>query len=92
VAPGLTHPDPEPQLLKLHTPECLRQNLSEPILGVDVVGIDESLLNAVTNEMVPQLDMLASLVEDGILAQHKCRLAVHHELHAFSFLPHELNE
>jgi hypothetical protein len=29
----------------------LRQNVSELILGVDVVGFDESLLNAVANEV-----------------------------------------
>jgi hypothetical protein len=31
--------------------------------------------------VVPQLDMLALLVEDGILAQRQCRLAIQHELH-----------
>jgi hypothetical protein len=88
----LDHPDPRSQLLKLYSPECLRQDVSELILGVDVVGVDESFLNAVVNEVVPQLDMLASLVEDGILAQRRCQLAVHHELHTFSLPSHEFTE
>jgi hypothetical protein len=88
----LDHPDPASQLLKLDSPECLRQNVSELILGVDIVGVDKSLLNAVANEVVPQLNMLSSLMEDEILAQRLCRLVVHHELYAFNLLPHELTE
>jgi hypothetical protein len=57
---NLDHLDLRSQLLKLHSPECLHQNISELILGVDVVSVDESLLNAVMNEVAPQLDMLAS--------------------------------
>jgi hypothetical protein len=79
-------------LKKLYSSECLPQDVSELILGIDVVGVDESFLDAVANEVVPQLDMLASLVEDGILAQRQRRLAAHHELHAFGLPSHEFTE
>jgi hypothetical protein len=88
----LDHPNSGSQLLKLYLPECLCQDVSELVLDVDVVGVDKSFLNAVANKVVPQLDMLASLMEDGILAQHQCRFAVHHELHALGLPCHEFIE
>ena len=54
------------------------------IRGVDVTRLDASFFQAVSDEVVPQPDMLAPFVENGVLCQSQSGLAVHPELHCFS--------
>jgi hypothetical protein len=50
------------------------------ILGVDVTGLHAPFFQTALDEVVLDSDVLASLVEDGVLGQCQGRLAVHLEL------------
>jgi hypothetical protein len=85
VAPSreLNHPNPGAKLLELDPPKGLREEVGELILGVDVAGLDALLIQAAPNEVELDSDMLAALMEDGVLCQGQGRLVVHPELHCF---------
>jgi hypothetical protein len=66
---NLNHSNPGAKLLELDPPKRLGEKVSELILGVDVAGLDAPLVQAAPNEMVLDADVLAALMEDGILRQ-----------------------
>ena len=78
---NLSHPNPGAKLLELDPPKGLGEKVSELILGVDIAGLDASLIQAAPNEVVLDSDMLAALMEDGVLRQGQGGLAIHPELH-----------
>ena len=78
---NLSHPNPGAKLLELDPPKRLGEKIGELILGVDVVGLDAPITQTAPNEVVLDSDMLAVLMEDGVLRQGQSRLVVHLELH-----------
>ena len=80
---NLNHPNPSAKLLEFDPPKALGEEVSELILGVDVASLDAPLIQAAPNEVVLDSDMLAALMEDGVLRQGQGGLAVHPELHCF---------
>lgn len=61
------HPNPGAKLLELHSPKGLGEKVCQLILGVDVAGLDAPLVQAAPNEVVLDADVLAALMEDGVL-------------------------
>jgi hypothetical protein len=80
---NLNHPNPDAKLLNLDPPKGLGEKVGDLILGVDVGGLDAPLIQAAPNEVVLNADMLAVLIEDGVLRYGQGGLAVHPELHYF---------
>jgi hypothetical protein len=80
---NLNHPNPDAKLLNLDPPKGLGEKVGDLILGVDVGGLDAPLIQAAPNEVVLNADMLAALIEDGVLRYGQGGLAVHRELHYF---------
>ena len=76
---NLNHPNPSKKLLELDPPKGLGEKVGELVLG-DVAGLD-ALIQIAPNEVVLDSDMLAALMEDGVLRQGQGGLAVHPELH-----------
>jgi len=87
---NLNHPNPGAKLLELDPPKGLGEKVGELILGVDVAGLDAPLIQAAPNEVVLDSDMLAALMEDGVLRQGQGGLAVHPELHCFCVSAQEI--
>ena len=52
-----------------HPAERFGENISELVHGVDMAGLHAPLFQTISDEMVFDPDVLASLVEDGILGQ-----------------------
>jgi hypothetical protein len=67
--------------LELDPPKGLGEKIGELVLGVDVAGLDAPLIQETFDEVVLDPDMLAALMEDGVLCQGQGRLSVHPELH-----------
>lgn len=86
---NLNHSNPGAKFLELDPPKGLGEKVGEPILGVDVAGLDAPLVQAAPNEMILDVDVLAALMEDEILRQGQSGLAVHPELHCFSISAQE---
>ena len=86
----MNHPNPGAKLLELDPPKRLGEKVSELVLGVDVAGFDAPLIQAAPNEVVLDSDMLAALMEDGVLRQGQGGLAVHPELHCFCVSAQEI--
>jgi heme A synthase len=61
------YPNPGAKLLKLHSPKGLGEKVCQLILGVDVAVLDAPLVQAAPNEVVLDADVLATLMEDGVL-------------------------
>jgi hypothetical protein len=66
--------------MKFYSPKLLCENVSELVLGADVTDIHAPFFQTALDEVVLDPDVLASLVEDGVLGQCQGRLAVHLEL------------
>jgi hypothetical protein len=77
------HPNSGAKLLELDLPKGLSEEVDELILSVDVVGLDAPLIQAASNEVVLDADVLAALMEDGVLRQGQGGLAVHPKLPCF---------
>jgi hypothetical protein len=56
---------------------CLSQDIRQLILHHSVVDVDAVLINTVTDEVIAYVDVLAPLMEDGILAQYDGRLVIY---------------
>ena len=87
---NLSHPNSGVKLLELDLPKGLGEKVGELILGVDVAGLDAPLIQAAPNEVVLDSDMLAALMEDGVLRQGQGGLDVHPELHCFCVSAQEI--
>jgi hypothetical protein len=66
-----------PHLLKLGLAQGLGQNVGGLISSGNVVGLDASFFQTLSDEVVLGPDVLASVMQDRILCQGKGRLAVH---------------
>jgi hypothetical protein len=71
----LNHPNPGAKLLELDPSKELGEKVGELVLGVDVAGLDAPLIQATPDKVVLDADMLAALLEDGVLRQDQGRLA-----------------
>jgi hypothetical protein len=86
----LNHPNPNAKLLELDPPKGLGKKVGELVLGVDVAGLDTPLIQAAPNKVILDSDMLAMLMEDGVLRQGQGGLVVHPELHCFCVSAQEI--
>ena len=89
---NLSHPNSGAKLLELDPPKGLGEKVGELILSVDVAGLDAPLIQAAPDEMVLDADMLAALMEDGVLRQGQGGLVVHPELHCFCVSAQEISQ
>ena len=80
---NLNHPNPGAKVLELDPPKGLGEEVGELVLGVDVASLDAPLIQAAPDKLVLDADMLAALMEDGVLRQSQGGLAVHPELQCF---------
>jgi hypothetical protein len=87
---NLSHPNPGVKLLELDLPKGLGEEVGELVLGGDVAGLDALLIQAASDEVVLNPDMLASHMEDGVLRQGQGGLAVHPELHCLCAFAKEI--
>ena len=67
---NLNHSNPGAKLLELDPSKGLGEKVGELILGVDVAGLDAPFIQAAPDEVVLDADMLAALMEDGVLRQN----------------------
>jgi hypothetical protein len=61
------HPNSGAKLLKLHSPKGLGEKVCQLILGVDVADLDAPFIQVAPNKVVLDVDVLAALIEDGVL-------------------------
>jgi len=66
---NLKHPNPGAKLLKLDPSKGHDEKVDELVLGVDVASLDAPLIQAASNDVVLDADMLAAFMEDGVLCQ-----------------------
>jgi hypothetical protein len=64
---NLNHPNSGVKLLELDPPKGLGEEVGKLVLGVDVADLDAPLIQAAPDEVVLDADMLAALMEDGVL-------------------------
>jgi len=88
---NLSCPNPGAKLLELDPPKGLGVEV-ELILGVDVAGLDAPFIQAASDEVVLDPDMLDALMEDGVLRQGQGGLAVHPELHCLCVSAKEITQ
>jgi hypothetical protein len=79
----LDHPDPGAKIKELDPPKGLGEQICKLVLGVDV---------AASNEVVPQTDVLALFIKNGVLCQGQSGLAVHPEFHCSSVSVEEITK
>jgi len=56
-------------LLELGLPQQLGENVTQLISSGDMAGLDAPILQAISDEVVLDANVLAPFVEDGILGQ-----------------------
>ena len=66
------------QLLEAHTPKQFCKDVSL-LAGVDMINLHLPCFNLVSEEMVSDLYVLASVMEHRVFAPSNCRLIVHSE-------------
>jgi hypothetical protein len=62
------------------------------VLGADKFSKVAPVLQALIDEVLPHVDVLALLVKDRILAESQCGHAIYLQLHGGRFLPFEVTE
>ena len=67
------------QLCESDTPKCLGEDVPELSSCLNILELDLSSLDAVTNVVKFGVNVLASVMEDRILCQNNSGLVVHHE-------------
>jgi hypothetical protein len=77
----LDHPDPGAKLKKLDPPKGFGEQIRKLVLGVDVAHLEVPFLQAASDEVIPQPDVLVPFMKNGVLCQSQSRLAVHPEFH-----------
>jgi hypothetical protein len=65
------------QLQKMNSSQSFGQYVRQLFLCCCVVDDDSTLVDALTDVVVAHVDVLAPLMEDGVLAQRDGRLVVH---------------
>lgn len=71
--------DPRAQLQEQHGPEWLGQNIGQLLTRPNGLHIHPALLDAILNVVISSVNVLASIVEHRVLAEHNGRLVVHFE-------------
>jgi antitoxin component HigA of HigAB toxin-antitoxin module len=66
--------------LESHTPKGLCENICELIFSAYEFDSYGSIFNAAPDEVVPHLNVLASVVKDWVLAQLDCRHVVYQQI------------
>jgi hypothetical protein len=69
--------------MELDPPKGHGEKVGKLVLSVEVAGLDAPLIQAAPDKVVLNADMLAALMEDGVLHQGQGGLAIHPELHCF---------
>jgi hypothetical protein len=67
--------------LEFDSPKCFGEDVSELVRSGDACGANSSIIQAAPDEVIAELDVLAALMEDGVLSQCQGRLAVHLKLY-----------
>jgi hypothetical protein len=88
----LDHPDPGAKLKELDPPKGLGEQIRKLVLSVDVARHEAPFLHAVSNEVVPQPDVLVPFINNGVLYQGQSRLTVHLEFHRSSVSAEEITK
>jgi hypothetical protein len=76
---SVNHPDPRAHLLKLDSAERLGQNISQLIIGTDLLHLNLPLLCTLSHQVILHFNMFASTAQDWILDQCHCQLIIHHQ-------------
>jgi hypothetical protein len=63
----LDHPDPGAKLKELDPPKGFGEQIRKLVLGIDIARFEAPFLQAVSNEMVPHPDVLASFMKNEVL-------------------------
>jgi len=79
-----------PQLCESNAPEWLGEDVPKLSSSRDVLELDLSTIDAVMDEVKFDVDVLASVVVDGVLSQSNGGLVVHHQDRCPSFFSSEL--
>ena len=75
----LLNPNLGPQLCESNAPKWLGEDVPELSSCLDILELDLSSIDTVTDEMELGVDVLASIMEDKVLCQSNGGLVVHHE-------------
>ena len=57
-----------PQTLKLNSTKCLSQDVCELVSSANEIDSHSSIFDAASDEMIPHLDVFASVMEHWVLA------------------------
>ena len=72
---NLNYPNSSTKLLELDPPKGLDEEVGELVLCIDVTSLDAPpVIQTTSDEVVLDTDMLAALMEDGVLAKAKADL------------------
>jgi hypothetical protein len=88
----LDHPDSGAKLKELDPPKGLGEQICMLVLSVDVVRLEIPFLQAVSDEVVPHLDVLAPFMKNGVLCQGQSGLDVFPEFHRCSVSTEEITK
>jgi hypothetical protein len=88
----LDHPDPGAKLKKLDPPKGLGEQIRKLVLSIDVARLEAPFLHAVSDEVVPQPDVLVPFINNGVLYQGQSGLAIHLEFHRSSVSAEEITK
>jgi hypothetical protein len=80
-----------PKLCELHSPQGLRQNVSDLIICSHVIHFKDVLLNAILNKMIPSINVLAMIMKHRILGQLNCKLIVDEKPEFLNFTTNHLS-
>ena len=86
----LLNPNLGPQLCESNAPKWLGEDVPELSSSLDMLELDLSTIDAVTDEVKLGVDVLASVMVDGVLCQSNGGLVVHHQDRCPSFFSGEL--
>jgi hypothetical protein len=86
----LDHPDPGAKFKELDPPKGLSEQIRKLVLGVDVARLETPFLQVASDEVVPQPNVLAPFMKNGVLCQGQSGLAVHPVFHHSSISAEEI--
>jgi hypothetical protein len=88
----LDHPDPGAKLTELDPPNGFNEQIHKLVLGVNIACLEVLFLQAVSVEVVPQPDVLATFIKNRILCQGQSGLVVHPKFHRSSVSAEEMTQ
>jgi hypothetical protein len=88
----ITHANLCSHHLKMITWKWFRQNIRELPSSADVIWFDITILGSFSNEVVPCLNMLASIMKDRVFDEGQCRLIIHLKINSFSCCISEITQ